>query len=112
MPWQRLVADIGLELLPGTMIPAYREILITVPRQNGKTTLMLAFEVQRALGWLKPQGIAYTAQTGKDAREKLLNDQAPLLKNKNHAISAGVSQYSAGSAMRQSSSEPVAGSSS
>ena len=92
MPWQRLVADIGLELLPGTMIPAYREILITVPRQNGKTTLMLAFEVQRALGWLKPQGIAYTAQTGKDAREKLLNDQAPLLENKNHAISAGVSQ--------------------
>lgn len=79
MPWQRLVADIGLELLPGTLIPAYREVVITVPRQSGKTTLTLAFEVQRALGWGEAQRIAYTAQTGKDAREKMLNDQGPLL---------------------------------
>jgi phage terminase large subunit-like protein len=79
MPWQRLVADIGLELFPGTMIPAYREVVITVPRQNGKTTLMLAWEIQRALGWSVSQRIAYTAQTGKDAREKLINDQAPLI---------------------------------
>jgi hypothetical protein len=79
MPWQRLVADVGLELLPGTMIPAYREVVVTVPRQNGKTTLTLAFEVQRAVGWGGPQQIAYTAQTGKDAREKLINDQSTLL---------------------------------
>jgi hypothetical protein len=78
MPWQRLVADVGLELLDdGT--PAYREIVCTVPRQNGKTTLTLAFEIQRAVGRGVPQSIAYTAQDGKAAREKLLIDQAPLL---------------------------------
>lgn len=79
MPWQQLVADVGGELLPGTLIPAYREVIVTVPRQNGKTTLTLGWEVQRATGWGSPQRIAYTAQTGKDAREKMLNDQGPLL---------------------------------
>lgn len=79
MPWQQLVADVGGELLPGTNIPAYREVVVTVPRQNGKTTLTLGWEVQRALGWGRAQRIAYTAQTGKDAREKLVNDQYPLL---------------------------------
>jgi phage terminase large subunit-like protein len=82
MPWQRQVADVALELVEndaGLLVPAYREVVVTIPRQNGKTTLTLAFEIQRAVGWDDPQRIAYTAQTGKDAREKLLNDQAPLL---------------------------------
>jgi hypothetical protein len=81
MPWQRQVADVGLELLPDGR-PAYRAVRFTVPRQSGKTTLILSWEVQRALGWaqlLGPQRIAYSAQTGKDAREKLLEDQVPLL---------------------------------
>jgi hypothetical protein len=86
MPWQRLVADVGLELMPDTGLPAYREIVVTVPRQNGKTTLTLAFEIQRALGWGAPQMIAYTAQTGKDAREKILNDQVPLLTAKRSPV--------------------------
>ena len=92
MPWQRYVADVGLELLEGTAIPAYREIVVTIPRQNGKTTLTLAFEIQRALGWGGPQSIAYTAQTGKDAREKLLNDQAPLLVAKTSSCRKGVAR--------------------
>src|ERR1039457_2904149 len=37
MPWQRLVADVGLELLPNGL-PAYRTGIFTVPRQSGKTT--------------------------------------------------------------------------
>lgn len=81
MPWQQLVADVGLELLPDGR-PAYREVAFTVPRQSGKTLLLLAWQVQRALGWaqlLGPQRIAYSAQTGKDAREKLLEDQVPIL---------------------------------
>ena len=82
MPWQQQVADVGLELLPdGT--PAYRAVRFTVPRQSGKTTLVLSWEVQRALGWAdilgKPQRIVYSAQTGKDAREKILEDQVPLM---------------------------------
>jgi hypothetical protein len=80
MPWQQLVADVGLELLPGTLIPAYREVIVTVPRQSGKTSLVLAIEVQRALGWSELQRIAYSAQNGVEARRKLLDDQVPLLK--------------------------------
>lgn len=78
MPWQELVADVGLELMADGR-PAYREVIVTVPRQSGKTTLVLSWEVQRALGWNGPQRIAYTAQTGWDARKKLIDDQAPLL---------------------------------
>lgn len=74
-----MVADVGLELLPGTMIPAYREVVVTVPRQNGKTTLVLSWEIQRAVGWGVRQAIAYTMQTGKDARTKLLKDQVPVI---------------------------------
>lgn len=87
MPWQQLVADVGLELDPDSAseahpdgLPAFREIVVTVPRQNGKTTLTLAWEVHRAIAWeTQPQRIAYTAQDGKAAREKLINDQAPIL---------------------------------
>lgn len=82
MPWQQQVADVGLELLPDGR-PAYRAVRFTVPRQSGKTHLILGWEVQRALGWAQrlgaPQRIVYSAQTGKDAREKLLEDQVPLL---------------------------------
>jgi hypothetical protein len=90
MPWQREVAEVGGELLPGTIIPAYREVVVTIPRQEGKTTLTLAWEIQRALGWGGPQFIAYTAQTGKDAREKLLNDQAPLLIARTSLVRTGI----------------------
>jgi Terminase large subunit, T4likevirus-type, N-terminal len=78
MPWQRQVADVGLELLEDGR-PAYREVIISVPRQNGKTTLILAWEVDRALMWGRRQRIIYSAQTGRDAREKLLEDQVPII---------------------------------
>src|SRR5262245_7346570 len=77
MPWQRLVADVGLELLEDGR-PAYREVIVPVPRQSGKTSLILAVEVQRAVGWAPafgPQRLVYSAQTGADARKKLLEDQ-------------------------------------
>lgn len=78
MPWQQLVADVALEMNPdGT--PVYRELNVLVPRQCGKTTLMLALELHRALLWGTPQTIGYTAQTGWDARRKLIDDQVPLL---------------------------------
>jgi len=81
MPWQRTIADVGLELDPDTGLPAYREVVVTVPRQSGKTTLVLGWELQRALRWSTPQRCAYTAQSGSDARRKLINDQAPILLN-------------------------------
>lgn len=82
MPWQRLVADVGGELVEtenGLVVPAFREVVVTVPRQSGKTTLILGWEVQRGLGWDTPQKIAYSAQSGNDARKKLVEDQIPIL---------------------------------
>lgn len=90
MPWQQLVADVGLELTEDGL-PAYRSVTFTVPRQSGKTTLILSWELQRAIGWaqvLGPQRIAYTAQTGKDAREKVIDDQVPVLER--HAAMLGL----------------------
>lgn len=78
MPWQQQIADVALEVMPdGT--PAFRELNVLVPRQCGKTSLMLAMELQRAILWGTPQVIGYTAQTGWDARRKLIDDQVPLL---------------------------------
>lgn len=83
MPWQQLVADVGLELDPDTGLPAYREVIMTVPRQSGKTILILAWEIQRARGWPAmgegPQRVVYSAQKGNDARKKLIEDQVPIL---------------------------------
>lgn len=79
MPWQRFVADVGCELLPSGL-PAYREVVVTVPRQSGKTTLFLAWQVDRCLNWGRPQRSLYTAQSGKDARDKWIDELFPLLK--------------------------------
>jgi len=86
MPWQQLVADIGGEIDPTTGYPAYREVIVTVPRQSGKTTLILSWEIQRAHGWDQPQRIAYSAQTGNDARKKLVEDQLPVLHRHKNAL--------------------------
>lgn len=80
MPWQQLVADVGSEYDPMTGLPAYREIVVTVPRQSGKTTEELVLTLDRALMWGGPKRIAYTAQTGQDARTKVVNDWYPALR--------------------------------
>ena len=77
MAWQEEVSHVFGERLNGR--PAYRELVLTVPRQSGKTTLILAIMIHRALFYGAPQRIAYTAQTGHDARQKLLDDFVPLL---------------------------------
>src|SRR5665213_3463691 len=90
MPWQELALDVALELLPDGSL-AYRQVIITVERQQGKTTLMLGVEVQRALLWARPrQRIYYSAQTGQDGRQKLIDDQAPILESS--PLMAGVLQ--------------------
>lgn len=85
VPWQQYVADVVTELVideeTGLERPAYSEITLVVPRQNGKTQLLLALQLHRALMWGGPQRIAYTAQTGGDARKKLMNDFVPLIES-------------------------------
>lgn len=84
MPWQQYVVDVALEIDPATGLPAYREVGMTVPRQQGKTLLILAVMVHRALGMGPPHGkrqnIIYTAQTGAAARTKFEDDHLPILK--------------------------------
>ncbi len=83
MPWQRLVADVGCEIDPATGLPAYREVRVTVPRQSGKTTLFLSWQVNRCVSkrWRHPQRSVFTAQTGKDARDKWIDELFPLIRN-------------------------------
>jgi hypothetical protein len=78
MPWQAFVADVALELDPTTGRYAYQLVLITVPRQSGKTTVFgcvldhRGISVARARCW-------FTMQTGKDAVDWLTNEHWPLL---------------------------------
>jgi hypothetical protein len=83
MPWQRLVADVGGEIDPLTGMPAYREVVVTVPRQSGKTALFLSWQVNRCVSrrWKHPQRSVFTAQTGKDARDKWIDELFPLIRN-------------------------------
>lgn len=86
MPWQRLVADVAGELVrdeeSGFWVPAYPEVVFTVPRQSGKTSEILVWKTDRVTAWEgfdgKPQAVAYTAQSGSDARKKFRKDMVPL----------------------------------
>lgn len=82
MPWQQDVADVGGEIDAETGLPAYREVIVTVPRQSGKTTLFLSWQIHRcnAPRWSHPQRSAFTAQSGKDARDKWLDEIFPLIR--------------------------------
>lgn len=82
LPWQRHVADVVLELDPLTGEFAYNEFGLTVPRQSGKSTLLLAKAVHRATAtgfFGSRQKIVYTAQTRNKAREKWEEDYVPDL---------------------------------
>jgi hypothetical protein len=78
MPHQALIADVGGELLRNGS-PAFREVIFTLMRQQGKTTTFLSFSVERCTLRGSVQKVAYTAQTGSDARKKLIDDQVPIL---------------------------------
>jgi hypothetical protein len=69
MPWQRYVWDTALELHPVTGRFWYRDVGLSVSRQQGKTQLLLAVQVHRAQAW-KRQRIVYAAQTRSMARER------------------------------------------
>lgn len=70
MPWQRQVADVALELDPHD--PGawrYPVVVVTVPRQAGKSFLLRAIMVDRMMAYNRHE-ILMTAQTGKDARKR------------------------------------------
>lgn len=66
MPWQQRAVDVALEIDPATGLYWYRNILITVPRQAGKTKLEGDIADHRCLS-IRSARVWITAQTGKDA---------------------------------------------
>jgi phage terminase large subunit-like protein len=79
MPWQSQVVNVALEILEdGT--PAYRVVRVAVPRQSGKTTLVLSLQIDRSLNWGQFQRTLYTAQDRNHSREKW-EEQTDYLKH-------------------------------
>lgn len=98
MPWQAWAARIVSERHPDNPQRfRYRTIVLTVPRQSGKTTLMRCVLTQRAITSPNRQSF-YTAQSGKDAAERwrdLVKDVAqsklaPVVKTRLAAGSQGL----------------------
>jgi hypothetical protein len=79
MPWQQHVADVALEYDPETGLFVYRRIVVTVPRQSGKTSFFLAKMVHRAQAFGRRQRITYTAQNRLKARQKWEDEHLPIL---------------------------------
>lgn len=85
MPWQRQVLDVACEVDPASGLPAYREVIFSTPRQSGKSSLILGLAIHRAnvaaRRLARPQRVTYSAQTGFDARRKMLEDWIPVLEH-------------------------------
>jgi phage terminase large subunit-like protein len=77
MPWQDDTNSVATELTPAGRF-AYRQVVIEVMRQQGKTVDLLPMMVARALRRPGTQ-ISYTAQTRLDARHRLLDTWWPMI---------------------------------
>lgn len=69
MPWQKMVADVASEIDPETGTYYYNEVILSTPRQSGKTVLINCYGQRNCL-WGKDRKIVYIAQTGKDAGDR------------------------------------------
>ena len=116
MQWQRLEADIATEykIVDGKRHYHYSKVLITVPRQSGKTTLMGPVKLHRIM--TRPGITAFsTAQTGKDAGKRMKDlirfvtqsPLAPIFKKRESNGSEGLEVRKTGSSVTRFS--PVVG---
>ncbi|MEV4059715.1 hypothetical protein [Nonomuraea dietziae] len=69
MPWQKYVSDVALEIDPATGLFAYREVGLSISRQQGKTQLVLGVKCHRCMAWSR-QNVIYAAQTRGMARTR------------------------------------------
>jgi phage terminase large subunit-like protein len=76
LPWQRQVLNVALER--SGRKPAYRDVLVSVPRQSGKSSLALSLIVWRLLSG-PDDLVLYAAQNRVAARRKLLHTWWPRL---------------------------------
>lgn len=77
MPWQVDALAIALQSSEGRRL--YRDVTITVPRQSGKTTLVLALALWTMLGG-DDRRCVYAAQSRIAARQKLLSTWWPAVR--------------------------------
>jgi phage terminase large subunit-like protein len=77
MPWQHEVNAVTTELLDDGRF-AFRQVVIEVMRQQGKTVDLLSMMIARGLRHPGTQ-ISYTAQTRLDARHRLLDVWWPVI---------------------------------
>jgi phage terminase large subunit-like protein len=77
MGWQEMVATVALEHEGGQL--AYRDVVVSTPRQSGKSTLTLALVVSRMLA-APGQTVVYASTTRLAARTKLFDKWWPRLR--------------------------------
>lgn len=70
IPWQRHTSEVANERRPDGSYE-YQIVVVSVPRQTGKTTLIRAEGTHRCL--VCGRDVFYTAQTGKDARARWMD---------------------------------------
>jgi phage terminase large subunit-like protein len=97
MPWQQDVNGVTTELDESGRF-AYRQVVIEVMRQQGKTVDLLAMMVARALRRPGTQ-ISYTAQTRLDARHRLLDVWWPRIERSKLRRYVGVRRGSGSEAL-------------
>ena len=78
MPWQHEVNELVTELDDSGRL-AYRQAVIEVMRQQGKSVDVLSIMIARGLRRPGTQ-IAYTAQSGKDARHRMIDVWWPRIR--------------------------------
>ena len=90
-PWQKYVISLATEVQENGL-PAYSEINLSLPRQNGKSVLMALVFLVRLLAW--PAGghqrVMLGAQDALSARRLLVDVVWPRLKNFGLADAAGI----------------------
>lgn len=96
MPWQRGVLDVGCELDPATGGFWYRDVRSLVPRQSGKTTIMVSKSTHRALTQPRSRTL-YTAQDRNKALERLEeNFYAVLLERLSPVLQPAANRFKPG----------------
>ncbi len=116
LPWQRHVLDVALELDDDTGRLAWRNVVVSTPRQQGKSTLLFVLVVWRLLT-MPDQVILFGAQNRMAARGRLIDSWWPRLQRSEFAdeleISRGAGfeavRCSNGSILRLLSSEESSG---
>lgn len=69
MPHQRMIADVAMEIDPETGLLAYREVILVMMRQNGKSEMILPVIAHRSISWPQ-QRTVYTTNTFGMARQR------------------------------------------